>query len=264
MNVKKEVSAYLICFVLTSIFFAGCITENSSNNSDNFILSNIEVNTRCGYDNTIYRDSVLDVSVTVTNKDVNPGNYEVNFYIDDYWGDKETVFLNASEGKTITLTNLDKSTNEFSFEGLHLNTTGNHTITVGNISRNITVSPPVLDITIQNFEWKQQNQGYIPSFNLRVRNPTDKHFFLGRSFGIVTDDNILEASVEEWDLIFGYVNTTGFYKIPEDGIADVTIICYDIVADFPDGSDTELEFIRIFAGFPWLDFTAGIIGEIKI
>jgi hypothetical protein len=155
MKIKKEIIAYFICSVVICILLSGCITDNSTSNSKMFVFSDIVVNTRCGYDNTIYRQSVLEVSVTVANKDVISGKYDVNFYIDDYLEDTITVSLNASESKTITLTNLDKSTTEFPFDGLHLDTVGNHTITVGNISKNITIFPPILDIYIQNFEWKK-------------------------------------------------------------------------------------------------------------
>ena len=264
MKNKHKLIVFMLFLVLNSILFSGCTEDEPSVDSDMFLFDNLEVKTRCSYDDTIYRDSVLEISVRLTNEDVNAGSYNVKLFIDDYLEDNETVMLEGSESKTIMLTNLDSYDSNLIISGLRLNETGIHRIIVGNISENISVSPPVLIVDVKDVKWTEQDEGYKPWITLQVQNPTDKHFYLGGSFAIGTKEGIYQADVEEWALIVGYVNNTGYYKIPGYGVADVVIMGYDVVSDYPDGHDVHLDFIRIYAGFPWLDFTGGIIGEAEL
>ena len=243
--------------------FLGCLDESKNNNSKLMVFDNLKVTTRCGYGNdTVYRDSVLVVSVNITNTDVTSGKISVQFFLDDIVEDEKQVFLNASEQKTIVFTNLKPSYTQFPLQELDLNTTGIHTVHVGPLSTNITVFPPPLTVDIQSVEWKMTNDYWIPWISLRVHNPTKTYFYLGGSFAVVTDEGSFEGSIESWNLLKESEEPFGYYRFPHNNTAEVVISCYELQSTNDQGSDILLQGIRIYEGFPWLDQTGGIIGEI--
>lgn len=254
----------LVFFLICLLFCCGCIDNEENGEMTQFQIKITEISSRCGYHDVIYKDSVVEVTVDVFNPTVNKGVKTIHFSIDDVIKDSKTVTLNASEEKTVRFTTLQETYEEFPLENIHLDTVGIHQVTVGNKSKNFTVYPPVLEVRLDVVEWRESVQGYIPFIRLRVENPSDSFFFLGGSFGVLTAEGIYEGRVDEWDLIKGVVNQTGYYKLPSSGIVDVTVACYSLISSFPDGSDVSLEKMMIYAGFPWLDFTGGIIGELDL
>ena len=263
MSVRMRLgSIFVSLLLLGSIFFCGCLEEEENNTDpDLLVFNNLSVGTRSGYTEEFYRNSVLEVSVSVTNKDVKPGSFTIKMYIDNFEVDSKTVWFNASEDKTIKFTTLDEQYSQFPLEDRYLNTTGLHTIRVGSISKNITVLSPPVVVNIKSLEWKESDGVWEPWISLRVRNTADRHFYLGGSFAVKTSEGIFQGYVESWNLLVGETNNTGYYRFPADAIADVEIVCHDLQSNVTGGSDIRFDSVRVYAGFPWMDFTGGIIGE---
>ena len=255
----------LFFFVFLMIVMSGgCFDQSDQLDTNSFQIEIVEINTRCGYHNVIYRDSVLNVVARISNPDVKPGSMKISFFIDEFLEETKTISLNESEERLVTFSNIDENYVFFPLPGLHLDTAGGQVITVGDVSMNITVHDPVLDVSLKSLEWKTGVEGYNPWLTLEIVNPTNYTFYLGGSFGLVTDEAIYAADVESWQVVSGVESETGFYKLESDATVAVEIARFELSSSQLDGSDVSIENLYVYAGFPWLDFTGGIIGEIVL
>jgi len=260
----KTVSLLIFFILMLSILLSGCLQDEEQADPNLLVLDSLQVTTRSGYTNETYKNSVLEVFITATNKDVVSGIFTLTLYIDDERVDEKIVLLNASEDKTVKLTNLNLSSSGFPLIIKGLNTTGNHTVRVNNVSKNIVVQEPPVEVDIQTIDWIEAENGWRPWITLEVYNTANTLFYLGQSFAIETSNEIFLGTIESWELIHGDENLTGFYPLPPNGLSEVELTSYDLLSNKADGSDIILERVIVYAGFPWMDATAGIIGEQKI
>lgn len=257
-------SLIVLLLFLSLSFFSGCTEEQEQADPDMLVLDSLQVTTRSGYTEEFYKDSVLEVFITATNKDIHPGTFSLTLYIDDEAVDEKKVLLNASEDKTVKLTNINLTASGFPLRIMGMDTTGDHVIRVNNVSTTITVQEPPVDVDIQTIDWRETDQGWRPWITLEVYNTADTLFYLGKSFAINTSEDIYLGTIESWEIILGEDNQTGFYPLPPESVAEVEFTSYELLSNNADGSDIRLKSIIVYAGFPWMDATAGIIGEQKI
>ncbi len=248
--------------LLSVLGLCGCVNDSNSEVFSDISFKDLSLTTRCGYDDdTFYRNAVLEASVNVSNTGVSSKTVPVEFRIDDQLIDKKQVKVNASETKQVRFTTLKDSFEQFPLEDVGLDDAGVYEVTVGLVSTNLTVNEPVFTISDVDVEWKGSDEGYKPWITLRVSNPLENRFFMGGSFAVVTGTGIYQGSVDSFEFIKGETSESGYYPFPGNAEADVTIACYEINSDRSDGSDVTLSSLRVYVGFPWLDYTGGIIGE---
>ena len=264
MNPVKFQTSFILVFLISSLLLSGCVDEKPTADEELLVIDQVSVETRSGYSDDFFIDSVVELTAVVTNKDVSPGSKTLQLRIDDMVVDEQTVTVNASEDKTVKLTNVELSESDFPLIIKGLNSSGLHSVCVNEVCTNITVLDPPLDVSVKSVEWKKDDEGWQPFITLRLRNNFDSYFYLGDSFGLVVDDTVFQGSVESWEIIVGDRNRSGFYPLPADAVADVLITSFDVVSMDGDGSDVNLTGVRVYAGLPWMDATCGIIGETKI
>lgn len=255
---------FVLLLFLSLTLFSGCTEEQEQADPSMLVLESLQVTTRSGYTEEFYKDSVLEVFITATNKDIHPGTFTLTLFVDDKVVDEKNVLLNASEDKTVKLTNIELTSSGFPLTIKGIDTVGTHSIRINNVSTTITVQEPPVEVDIQTIEWRETDQGWRPWITLEVYNTADTLFYLGKSFAINTSEEIYLGTIESWEIILGDDNQTGFYPLPPESVAEVEFTSYDLTSNNAEGSDIHLESIIVYAGFPWMDATAGIIGEQKI